>query len=195
MDNESLQTLKVLDELGKDSHLSQRALSRKLGVALGLTNLYLKRLIKKGYIKVRNIKKNRLIYELTPSGISKKASLTLGYIQDSFDFYRQVRRETKKRFQELLNEGSRIVAFAGIGEIAEIAYISLQETGLMLVAMVDDKMEGMEFLGYTVMPTAFLNGIRFDKLIVTSVESRELLSAQLAKAEIPKEKIIYLDLG
>src|SRR3990172_11360987 len=115
MDNHSLQTLKVLDELEKDSRLSQRALSKRLGVALGLTNLYIKRLIKKGYIRVRNIKKNRLIYELTPSGIAKKASLTLGYIHDSFQFYREVRTQTQKRFQQILNEGSRTLAFAGIG--------------------------------------------------------------------------------
>lgn len=195
MDNHSLQTLKVLDELEKDSQLSQRALSKRLGVALGLTNLYIKRLIKKGYIRVRNIKKNRLIYELTPSGIAKKASLTLGYIQDSFEFYRQVRREAKTRFQELLNEGSRIVAFAGIGEIAEIAYLSLQESGLRLVAIVDDKMEGKEFLGYTVMSAHFLNSVRFDKVIVTSIESHGEISGNLADAGIPEEKIVYLDLG
>lgn len=192
MDNESLQTLKVLDELGRDSQLSQRALSKRLGVALGLTNLYLKRLIKKGYIRVRNLKKNRLIYELTPSGIAQKASLTLGYIHDSFQFYREVRRQTRKLFEELSGKGSRLVAFYGVGEITEISYLSLQESGLKLVAIVDDGKEGKGFLGFTVMSKVFLNSIRFDHLIVTSIESQDVVSRQLAQAGIPKEKIVFL---
>src|SRR3989338_3032922 len=105
MDNESYRILKLLDELTQDRHLSQRLLSKRLGIALGLTNLYLKRLIKSGYIKVKNIQKNRLIYELTPTGVAKKASLTLGYIQNSFQYYREIRNRTQTCFQGVILEG------------------------------------------------------------------------------------------
>jgi DNA-binding MarR family transcriptional regulator len=195
MDNESYRTLKLLDELTQNRHLSQRALSKRLGIALGLTNLYLKRLIKNGYIKVKNIKKNRLIYELTPTGVAKKASLTLGYIQNSFQYYREVRTRTQICFQAVLLGGFKTVVFYGVGEVAEIAYLSLQETGLVLVAVVDDSKEGTEFLGYTVMSSSSLRGMRFDRMIVTSLEADDAVLRLFSRAEIPREKICFLNLG
>ena len=195
MDNESYRTLKLLDELTQNKHLSQRVLSKRLGIALGLTNLYLKRLIKSGYIKVKNIQKNRLIYELTPTGVAKKASLTLGYIQNSFQYYREIRNRTQTCFQAVLLEGSKTVVFYGVGEVAEIAYLSLQETGLGLAAVADDSKEGTEFLGYTVMSSSSLREIRFDRIIVTSLEADDAVLRLFSRAEIPREKICFLNLG
>jgi len=195
MDNESYRTLKLLDELTQNRHLSQRVLSKRLVIALGLTNLYIKRLIKSGYIKVKNIKKNRLVYELTPTGVAKKASLTLGYIQNSFQYYREIRNRTQTCFQAVLSEGVKTVVFYGIGEVAEIAYLSLQETGLALAAVVDDSKEGQEFLGHTVLSSSSLRGIHFDRIIVTSLEADDAVLRLFSRAEIPTEKICFLNLG
>jgi DNA-binding Lrp family transcriptional regulator len=195
MNSDSYRTLKLLDELALDRRISQRALSKRLGIALGLTNLYLKRLIKSGYIKVKNIKKNRLIYELTPMGVAKKASLTLGYIQNSFQYYREIRNRTQTCFQGLRSDGFKSVVFCGIGEVAEIAYLSLQETGLVLVAVVDESKEGQEFLGHTVLSASSLRGMQFDRIIVTSLEADDATVGTLSRAEIPREKICFLNLG
>jgi DNA-binding MarR family transcriptional regulator len=194
MDDNSIRTLKLLNELTKNGHLSQRALSKRLGNALGLTNLYLKHLAKKGYVRVKNIKKNRLIYELTPAGIAKKASLTLGYIQSSFQYYREVRQKTLAIFQSLQGKGCKTVVFYGVGELAEIAYLSLQDAGLTLIGIVDDSQVGREFLGYRVMQSAFLQGVRFDKVILTRIGSDDKILAHLTQHGIQKEKICFLNL-
>ncbi|NTW60045.1 MAG: winged helix-turn-helix transcriptional regulator, partial [Nitrospirae bacterium] len=47
--------LQILDELANNDALTQRDLSKRMGIALGLVNSYLKNLIAKGYITVRNI--------------------------------------------------------------------------------------------------------------------------------------------
>lgn len=127
MDNESIRTLQILEEVSQNRKITQRSLSKRLGVALGLTNLYLKRLARKGYIKVINIKATRLRYELTPKGISRKTNLALQYIQDSFNLYRDIRKKTMEYFEALAREGCKCVVFYGAGEVAEIAYLSLQE--------------------------------------------------------------------
>jgi hypothetical protein len=76
MDPEARRELDLLEALSNDTQLTQRRLSAKLGVALGLTNLYLKRLVQKGYLKCVNGRANRLRYVITPTGMAEKTRLT-----------------------------------------------------------------------------------------------------------------------
>ena len=76
MNTESYRELKVLDELSNNKSPTQRHLAKKMGVALGLTNLMIRRCVKKGYVKVVNVQKNRIQYLLTPQGIAEKSRLT-----------------------------------------------------------------------------------------------------------------------
>jgi hypothetical protein len=87
------------------------------------------------------------------------------------------------------------VVFYGVGEVAEIAYLSLQGAGLELVGVVDDREQGREFLAFTVKPTSFLQETRFDRVIVTSIESDDVVLGLLSKAGIPEDKICFLKLG
>ena len=66
MDVESRRDLQLLEALEQASTITQRTLATRLGIALGLTNLYLKRLIRKGYVKCVTVAPNRLVYSLTP---------------------------------------------------------------------------------------------------------------------------------
>ena len=88
MDKDGQRALFVLQEVEQNPILTQRALSQKLGVALGLTNLYLKRLVRKGHIKITTFPKNRIRYLLTPRGIKEKSRLTYEYLQYSLTYYR-----------------------------------------------------------------------------------------------------------
>ena len=80
MDIEARRDLTVLDAITDNQRITQRRLAAKLGVALGLTNVYLKRLIHKGYIKCVNIQSNRLLYLITPQGIAEKTRLTYQFM-------------------------------------------------------------------------------------------------------------------
>jgi predicted transcriptional regulator len=72
MDIEAHRDLKLLEAVEADSRVTQRGLSTQLGIALGLTNIYLKRLVRKGYVKCVNVQSNRITYLLTPTGIAEK---------------------------------------------------------------------------------------------------------------------------
>ena len=81
--------LELLDQVGKKNNVSQRHLARHLGVALGLANSYLKRCIRKGFIKITEAPANRYLYYLTPKGFTEKSRLTAKYLSSSFSFYRK----------------------------------------------------------------------------------------------------------
>lgn len=192
--HENQYLLRILDEVSRDGDLTQRSLSRRLGVALGLTNLYVKRLAKKGLIKVVNIKPNRLRYELTPSGIHQKATLALQYIHDSYAFYREARNTISGRFRALQREGVKAVAFYGTEDVSEIAFLSLQEVGLRLAAVVNPDQVGQAFCGHVVADVEALQRVAWDRLVVMTREQGTAL-AQLKAIGIDRSRVVFLGEG
>ena len=114
-------TLNVLTAVEGDSRVSQRALARRLGIALGLVNAYLKRCVKKGYIKVKQIPPNRYGYYLTPKGFSEKSRLTVKYLSISFGFFRQARQQCHEQLHRAQANGWRRLTLIGAGDLADIA--------------------------------------------------------------------------
>ena len=97
MDIEAHRDLKLLEAVEQDSRVTQRSLATKLGIALGLTNIYLKRLVRKGYIKCVNVQSNRITYLITPRGIAEKARLTYEFMDYSLHLYGEVRQHLRDR--------------------------------------------------------------------------------------------------
>lgn len=136
-------TFRLLSAIAqKGETISQRELSQRLGIALGLVNSHVKRLIRKGYIKVTTLPRNRLKYLLTPRGMAEKARLTYEYAYFSYRLYRATRQRCQELMTRLAEEGNREVVLYGTGDVAEIAYLSLQESALKLVAVVDGEGRG-----------------------------------------------------
>src|SRR5438874_7227483 len=150
MEVEDQRNLRALEAIAADAHITQRNLANKLGIALGLTNIYLRRLVRKGYVKCVNMQSNRLSYLITPRGIAEKARLTYEFMDYSLHLYRQVRQHLRAALQECA-AADRRVAIYGRGEAAEIAYLSLKEAGLEPVAIFDAD-SGRDFLGMPVNP-------------------------------------------
>jgi DNA-binding MarR family transcriptional regulator len=193
MDNHDIHSLRILEEIEKDNTQSQRELARKLNISLGLVNAFVKRLAQKGYFKITTMPKNRAMYMLTPKGFAEKTRLTYEFIQYSFHFYKRARGRLKKLLSTLENDGIQTVVFYGASDLAEIAYVSLEETSLELVAIVDDFKSAERFLGRTVMHPSILTRLEYDTIIVTSISSRDDIYDNLVKLNIPKEKISWLE--
>jgi len=193
MDREDIRTLKILEEIDNDHTPSQRDLSKKLNISLGLVNSFVKRLANKGYFKINNIPKNRVKYILTPKGAAEKTRLTYQYIQHSFEFYRNAREKLHKLFKYLNKQGVRRVVFYGTGDFAEIAFISLQETSIQMSAIVDDNKSGEKFLGGVVKDPASLNSFSFDRILITTMISKDKVLEKVLEQGIPQSKVVMLE--
>jgi DNA-binding MarR family transcriptional regulator len=193
MDPQDIRYLQILEEIENNYSPSQRDLARKLNISLGLVNSFIKRLAKKGYVKVTTIPKNRVKYILTPQGFAEKSRLTYEFIQYSLRFY----KKALVNIQDLLNEFQRIgitkVVFYGANDLAEIAYISMKATNLTLVGVIDDSKKGKTFQGYTVKSLSELGALDFDRIIITSLDSKEAIYTTLIENKIPKGRIITLE--
>jgi len=192
MDTQDIRTLKLLEEIDKDYTQSQRDLSDKLDISLGLVNSFVKRLAHKGYFKITTLPKKRIKYILTPKGAMEKTRLTYKYLQYSFDLYRGARRNLKKHFNGLVMQGVKRIVFYGVSDIAEIAYISLQETNIKMVAIVDKNRVGEIFLGNVVKDPSELGTILFDRILITSVRGDDSQLEKLLDKEMEPNKIVML---
>ena len=112
-------TLGVLTSIEEDNRATQRAISENLGIALGLTNAYFKRCVKKGFIKVRQIPANRYAYYLTPQGFAEKSRLTSEYLSISFKFFRSSREQCSELFGICEQNRWTRVALAGCGDLGK----------------------------------------------------------------------------
>ncbi len=188
MDKDGQRDLLVLQEVEQNPILTQRTLSQKLGVALGLTNLYLKRLVRKGHIKITTFPKNRIRYLLTPRGIKEKTRLTYEYLQFSLTHYRDVRYRLNHTFAYLEQQGIKRVVIYGIGELAEFAYLSLQESDLILVGFVTEE-PGDKFLSFPRGTLKSLRGWKFDAILISDLTHVEKNRKKLLALNIPAEQV------
>ena len=192
MDNQDLRTLKILEEIEKNKAPSQRYLAGKLNISLGLVNSFIKRLTQKGFFKIKNIPKNRVKYILTPKGAAEKTRLTYKYIQYSFQFYKSAREKLRILFYGLTKNGNKKIVFYGAGDLAEIAYISLIEVPIELVAVIDDNKAGEIFMDFVITGSDYLSTIYFDKIIITSSDNTENILKSILKKGISRSKVAML---
>jgi DNA-binding MarR family transcriptional regulator len=186
--------LLILKAIGENERLTQRTLARELGVAVSLANLYLRRLALKGFIRVINVRSNRLRYLLTPKGLAEKTQLTYTYLARTFARYRQARQALREALRSLSQDGRKRIAFYGTGEAAEVAYVCLKETGLDLSAVFDPA-GGEGFLGLPVRGLDALVPADFDRIVVTFFDSPEGTEArvrELVGAGVSREQIVTL---
>ena len=186
---DTYKSLLLLDEISKSELISQRDLSKKLNIALGLVNSYIKNLVSKGYITVKAIPAKRYAYYLTPKGFVEKSRLTYHLLQDYTNLYRNARRDFRQLFHTLYLEGVRKVVFAGVDEVAEIAYLSLQEFDIEFAGIVDNEREGNDFFKYKIMPFEKIREIEADFIIVSSFLRRDQIYERLIEANISPDKI------
>jgi DNA-binding MarR family transcriptional regulator len=130
---EELHEFGLLEELAQDPDMTQSTLAARLGVAVGTVNWYMKRLVAKGYVKVKRAERRKLRYILTPEGLALRAQLTLNYVETSMALYRRVREQSRSLLADAQAGGARAVHIIGDGDIADVCRLTCLEQGMTVV--------------------------------------------------------------
>jgi DNA-binding MarR family transcriptional regulator len=127
---ETERQLRILEVLEQNPETTQASLATQLGVAVGSVNWYLKRLIRKGYIKATKMERRRLKYFVTPQGLALKARLTSEYMQYSLRVYRELRQAARETLAQVREQGYTGVKADGKGEAIEIFSLTCLEENM-----------------------------------------------------------------
>ena len=131
--NEELRELTLLEKIENDPDVNQSTLATQLGVAVGTVNWHLKRLIAKGYVKVKRAERKKLRYIITPEGIALRARLAVDYVERSFSLYRKTRQRVREYLSEIKSSGYDRIRIIGKGDVADICRLTCLEHGISVV--------------------------------------------------------------
>ena len=189
MDKEDLHILRLMGEIDRNGNYTQRELSHRLNLSLGLVNTFLKRLVNKGYSKVKTMPRNRVKYFLTPEGLARKSKLTVEYLQYSVNFYRDIKKLLINKYKDMEKNNVNSVLFYGAGEVAELAYLYLQITNIRLAGIIDEKMSGENFFGLTIGEPDRIEQVEWDMVLLTRLEDTDEDIKDLMQRGIDPERI------
>jgi DNA-binding MarR family transcriptional regulator len=173
--SDGMRDLRLLEELEKNPIVSQRELSHKFGIALGVTNACLKRMARKGLIRIRGMNHRKIGYHLTPKGFAEKAKLSFHLISYIVQHYAELKKIISQRLLEMQADGLQRIAFYGVSDEMEVAYITLQGVNLKLVGIVEDdeKMTSRIIFGYEIEPVSRVKELKPDGILITSLTENE----------------------
>ncbi len=168
---QEMRELNLLQELERNPIISQRELSHKFGIALGVTNACLKRMARRGWIRIMNQDHRKIGYFLTPKGFAEKAKLTLHLISWTVQHYSTLKDIIGHRLLEMQRKGAERIVFYGVSDEMEIAYVTLQGLSLKLVGIVEDqeKMNRKEIFGFELMGVNQVETLEPDAVLITSL--------------------------
>ena len=171
----SMRDLQFLEELEKTPNLSQRELSNKFGVALGVTNACLRRMIRRGWIRLTKVPPRRIGYYLTPQGFAEKARLSMTFLSYNIHHYARLKAMIAERFLEMASQGVKRVVFWGVSDEMEIAYLILQGFDMELIAIVDgdDGMRPQTVLGKKAENPVIIENLKADAILITSILAKD----------------------
>ena len=168
--------LRLLEEVEATAQVSQRHLAHQLGIALGVANLLVRNLAKKGYIRVSQVGWRRWVYVVTPAGLARKVHLTLDYVQRFLDHYRRVRTLLAEELGALVTTADSRIAIYGTNDLTELVYLGLRDAGVTRIEFFD-RLSGASLLGMPVRGLDSLNPDDYDRVIVTpgaDIEARRI---------------------
>jgi len=190
-----IRELRLLEELEKNPIISQRALSHKFKIALGVTNACLRTMAQKGWIRIRGSNRRRIGYYLTRKGFSEKEKLTLEMISYTVQHYSELKRIINQRLLEMERTRTERIVFYGVSNEMEVAYITLQGLDVKLVGIVEDdeKFKSQIIFGYELIPVSRIKELKPDCVLITSLEENEKKTERL-QTLIDDKKVLIRDL-
>ena len=189
LEDASFRELRLLEEVEVTPQTSQRHLAIQLGVALGVANLLVRNLAKKGYIRATRAGWKQWVYNLTPSGVGRKANLTMAYVDRVLGHYRRVREILRDDMEGMsLGPDSRMAIY-GAGEMGELMYLVLRDMGVTRIDFFE-KRGGRDFLGTTVRDLEAIKPDEYVKVMVAFSSDMAERSADLRANGVAESQII-----
>jgi hypothetical protein len=192
----------LLEAIASGRRLTQRSLSSDLGVALGLTNLLIRRLVAKGYVKVAGMGTRHIRYLMTAEGWDALATKTRDSLENTVHLYTQTREQIRSSLSRISARcdadaaGQKRIVFYGAGDVAEIAYVSLQTTDLTLVGVVDDRRTGQFFqlpiCASEQLAADTIGAVPYGHVVVTSLRHADKIRARIEGRGVPPARVSCL---
>ncbi len=196
----------ILSAIAAGDTITQRAIARELGIALGLSNRLIRRLGECGWIRTSRHARGRQQYQITRKGLVERSRLEATRLKESLAVFQASRNELHAALLALSASWSdadaraargqdKRIAFYGVGELAEIAYVAASQTDLRVIGAVDDA-GCSSFFGLPVhtldrLSADGLDGSPFGRLVVVSLDDPDSVRSRVTARGVSQERLFF----
>lgn len=184
----------ILDLVEKDANITQRELSKNIGVAVSMINAYLDSFEKKGLIKRKKHSTKTVEYFVTKKGMERRKLLNIWYLKSSQLVYQSATNNILEFLNELVKKGYKNILLYPAGEVTEIILKVINETptcDINVMAIVDDDKNKCNkvLLNKIIITKEDIVRYKHDSILVSSYKHHKVLLENLLSLGYPKNKI------
>jgi len=186
MTPEELRTLTLFNTVENSPEINQRQLAQELDVSLGLTNTYFQRVLKKGWVRAKQVKPRRWLYFLTPKGALEKSRLSLSYMQRTLETFRELKSKGDDHLRILSKKGVCGIHLCGDNDLTEVLSYCFSGFEIELLSIISEKdlLADSRKNGKTTLP----NLKSGELILLASLEHRAALAELLAQQGLQKNQ-------
>ncbi len=186
MTPEELRTLTLFNTVENSPEINQRQLAQELDVSLGLTNTYFQRVLKKGWVRAKQVKPRRWLYFLTPQGVLEKSRLSLSYMHRTLESFRELKSKGDEHLRILSNKGVSGIHLCGDNDLTEVLSYCFSGFEIELLSVIPEK-DLLDNLEQSANPT-FPELKSGELILLASLEHRAPLFEFLAQHGLKKNQ-------
>jgi len=185
----------ILDMIEKNTNITQREMSKTIGIAVSMVNDYLDEYEKKGFIKRKYLSTKNVEYIITKKGIERRKILNIGYLKSTHNVYQAAKENIYSFLSQVINRGFQKILLYGAGEVAEIILQVMNDDisiPIDIIAVIDDNPEKQQkiLVNLPIISINEINNYFYDSILISSYTHHEAIYNKLISINYPKEKII-----
>jgi DNA-binding MarR family transcriptional regulator len=185
----------ILDLVEKDANITQREISKTIGVAVSMINSYLDSYEKNGLIRRKKHSTKTVEYFVTKKGMERRKLLNIWYLKSSHEVYLSAKDNIIKFLNQIINKGFKKILLYGAGEVAEIMLQVMNDDNnipLEVLAVVDDdaSKQNETIVNKPVISSVHINSFDHDGILVSSYKHHDAINSKLGLINYNKNNII-----
>jgi len=186
----------ILDLIEKNKDITQREISKTIGVAVSMVNSYLDDYEKKGLIEKKKYSTKNVEYFVTKNGIERKKVLNISYLNASLIIYKSAKENIVEFLSQIIIKGYKNILLYGAGEVAEILLQTIMidsQIPINVLAVIDDdkSKQGKSLVNTNIIDSNHINDYEFDGILISSYTNQKSILAKLLVMNYQKENILH----
>jgi DNA-binding MarR family transcriptional regulator len=186
----------ILDLIEKDANITQREISKIIGVAVSMTNAYIENFVEKGLIKKKKHSTKTVEYFITKKGVERKKVLNISYLNASLNIYKSAKENIVEFLDQIIAKGYKNILLYGAGEVAEILLQTIlidSQIPINVLAVIDDDKSKQEktLVSTKIISLDSINDFQFDGILISSYTNQKLILDKLLAMNYQKENILH----
>lgn len=185
----------ILDLIEKDPNITQREMSKAIGIAVSMTNSYIDEYEQKGYIKRKYISTKTVEYFVTKNGEERRKLLNIWYFKSSQIVYQLAKDSIIIFLNQIIDRGFKKILLYGAGEVAEIMLQVMNDDEripIEVVAVIDDdsSKENHIIVNLPIISIEKIKNYDHDGILIASYTHHERIYRNLISLNYPINKVI-----